>query len=236
MLPKEPGLNPELDVFEVEGMLAKRDLTQIAGINRPDLHYQPHHPAENARLAGARDIFENIARHGPVLLQHPYESFPATVERFLRQASRDPQVLAIKMTLYRTAEASSVIRYLIDAAQNGKQVAVAVELQARFDEYANIQWANRLEEAGIHVSFGVLGLKTHSKVIFVVRGEGNGLQRYAHIGTGNSREGTARLYSDLGMLTAAPEIGDDLTEIFNFLTTGRVPKRDYKRLLPAQTP
>ena len=125
MLPKEPGLNPELDVFEVEGMLAKRDLTQIAGINRPDLHYQPHHPAENARLAGARDIFENIARHGPVLLQHPYESFPATVERFLRQASRDPQVLAIKMTLYRTAEASSVIRYLIDAAQNGKQVAVA---------------------------------------------------------------------------------------------------------------
>jgi polyphosphate kinase len=184
-------------------------------------------------LSDKRSIFHIIREIGPILLQHPYESFATSVERFLREASFDPKVLAIKMTLYRTSEDSKIIEYLIDAAQNGKQVAVVVELKARFDEAANIRWANRMEEAGIHVTYGVLGLKTHSKVILVVRRDYNGLRRYAHIGTGNYHAGTARLYSDLGLLTCDPAIGEDLTELFNYLTTGYVPKRNYRKLLPA---
>ena len=155
------------------------------------------------------------------------------MERYLLEASFDPKVLAFKMTLYRTSEDSKIIEYLVDAARNGKQVTVVVELKARFDEAANIRWANRLEEAGIHVTYGVLGLKTHSKVILVVRRDYNGLRRYAHIGTGNYHAGTARLYSDLGLLTCDPAIGEDLTELFNYLTTGYVPKRLYRKLLPA---
>jgi polyphosphate kinase len=233
MLAAELGLDEEVDVFEVEGLMAKRDLFQIATLGRLDLRDPPHHPVDHPRLANAPNIFHEIRDHGSILLQHPYESFVTSVERFLLEASRDPKVLAIKMTLYRTASDSKVIRYLMDAAENGKQVSVCVELKARFDESANIRWANRLEEAGIHVSYGVLGLKTHSKVIFVIRRDYDGLRRYAHIGTGNYHSGTARLYSDLGLLTCDPLIGSDLTELFNYITVGLVPKRHYNKLLPA---
>jgi polyphosphate kinase len=154
------------------------------------------------------------------------------VERFIKEASKDPKVLAIKMTLYRTAKQSRVIQFLIDAAQNGKQVAVVVELKARFDESANIRWARSLEEVGIHVTYGVVDLKTHSKVIFVVRKDFDGLHRYAHIGTGNYHAGTARGYSDLGLFTCDSIIGSDLTELFNYLTTGYTVARKFKKLLP----
>jgi polyphosphate kinase len=233
MLAAELGLDEEADVFEVDGLMQKRDLFQIAGVDRQDLHDLPHHPVENAEILGAPNIFHLIRRRGPILLQHPYESFATTVERFVREAARDPKVLAIKMTLYRTAEKSRIVDYLMEAANNGKQVMVAVELKARFDESANIRWANQMEENGIHVSYGVVGLKTHSKVVFVLRRDYDGLRRYAHFGTGNYHSGTARIYSDLGMLTADPVLGQDLTELFNFLTTGFVPNRDYKKLLPA---
>ena len=233
MLAAELGLDESNEVFEVDGMMALRDLFQIVAINRPDLHDPSHHPLDHPKLNDKRNIFHIIREVGPILLQHPYESFATSVERFVLEASLDPKVLAIKMTLYRTSEDSKIIEYLIDAAQNGKQVTVVVELKARFDEAANIRWANRLEEAGIHVTYGVVGLKTHSKVILVLRRDYNGLRRYAHIGTGNYHAGTARLYSDLGLLTCDPTIGEDLTELFNYLTTGYVPKRNYRKLLPA---
>ena len=233
MLAAELGLDEAQDVFEVDGLMQKRDLFQIAAIDRPDLHDLPHHPVDNAKIVGAPNIFHLIRRQGPILLQHPYESFATTVERFVREAARDPKVLAIKMTLYRTAEKSRIVDYLMEAAHNGKQVMVAVELKARFDEAANIRWANRMEENGIHVSYGVVGLKTHSKVVFILRNDYDGLRRYAHFGTGNYHSGTARIYSDLGMLTSDPALGEDLTELFNFLTTGFVPDRVYKKLLPA---
>ena len=233
MLAAELGLDEVSEVFEIDGMLALRDLFQIVAINRPELHDPPHHPLDHPKLNDKRNIFHIIRDSGPILLQHPYESFATSVERFLLEASDDPKVLAIKMTLYRTSAESKIIEYLIDAAQNGKQVTVVVELKARFDEAANIRWATRLEEAGIHVTYGVVGLKTHSKVILVVRRDFSGLRRYAHIGTGNYHAGTARLYSDLGILTCDPVIGEDLTELFNYLTTGYVPKRNYRKLLPA---
>ncbi|HAO32093.1 MAG TPA: polyphosphate kinase 1 [Candidatus Competibacter sp.] len=233
MLAAELGLDESNEVFEVNGMMALRDLFQIVVINRPDLRDPSHHPLDHPKLSDKRNIFHIIRETGPILLQHPYESFVTSVERFVLEASDDPKVLAIKMTLYRTSADSKIIQYLIDAAQDGKQVTVVVELKARFDEAANIRWANRLEEAGIHVTYGVVGLKTHSKVILVVRRDFNGLRRYAHIGTGNYHSGTARLYSDLGLLTCDPAIGEDLTELFNYLTTGYVPKRHYRKLLPA---
>ena len=233
MLAAELGLEEASEVFEVDGMMALRDLFQVIGINRPELHDPSHHPLDHPKLSEKRNIFHVIRDHGPFLIQHPYESFATSVERFVLEASDDPKVLAIKMTLYRTSADSKIIQYLIDAAQDGKQVTVVVELKARFDEAANIRWANRLEEAGIHVTYGVVGLKTHSKVILVVRRDFNGLRRYAHIGTGNYHAGTARLYCDLGLLTCDPAIGEDLTELFNYLTTGYVPKRNYRKLLPA---
>lgn len=235
MLAAELGLDESSDVFAVEGLMQRRDLMELTGIDRPDLKDLPHHPIEHPRLVDAPNIFHLIRSSGSIILQHPYESFATSVERFLREASQDPKVLAIKMTLYRTARKSKIIEYLIDAAENGKQVAVAVELKARFDEAANVRWANSLEEAGIHVSYGVLGLKTHAKVIFVLRRDYDGLRRYAHLGTGNYHAGTARLYSDLGLLTCDPVLGADLTELFNFLTTGYVANRKYRKLLPAPT-
>ena len=234
MLAAELGIDSRKDVFVVEGVMAKRDFTQIAAIDRLDLHYPLHQPLEHHRLScDAPNIFHLIREDGPFLLQHPYESFSASVERFLREASTDPKVLGIKMTLYRTSANSQIIQYLLDAAQNGKQVAVVVELMARFDESANIHWANYLEQAGIHVTYGVVGLKTHSKVIFVVRRDYKGIRRYVHIGTGNYHAGTARAYSDLGLLTCDNDIGDDMTEFFNFLTLGYAPARKYKKLLPS---
>src|SRR4029077_914453 len=177
----------------------------------------------------------SVREAGSILLMHPYESFSTSVARFLREASVDPKVRAIKMTLYRTSSDAEIIGYLCDAARNGKQVAVVVELKARFDEAANIQFAEQLEDFGIHVTYGVVGLKTHSKVILVVRQDYNGLRRYAHIGTGNYHPGTARMYSDFGLLTCDAAIGEDLTELFNYLTTGYRPKRAYHKLLPAPT-
>ncbi|UCC56733.1 MAG: polyphosphate kinase 1 [Gammaproteobacteria bacterium] len=231
MLAAELGLDEETDVFEVESMMAMRDLFEIAGLDIPELHDPPHKPVDHTRLAhDSRNIFHIIRERRALLLQHPYESFSTSVERFLRTASEDPKVLAIKMTLYRTSEESAIVDSLVNAARNGKQVAVLVELKARFDEAANIRWARRMEQAGIHVTYGVVGLKTHSKVILVIRKDYNGLRRYAHIGTGNYHSGTARLYCDLGMLTNDDDIAQDLSELFNYLT-GYSPPPRYRKIL-----
>jgi polyphosphate kinase len=178
-------------------------------------------------------VFHMIREAKNVLVHHPYESFQQSVERFLREASDDPKVRAIKMTLYRTSKDSEVIKQLVRAAKNGKQVAVVLELKARFDEEANIKWATRMERAGIHVTYGVVGLKTHTKITLVVRNDFDGLRRYAHISTGNYHAGTARLYTDLALFTCDDGIGRDLTELFNYLTTGYKPRRKYTKLLVA---
>lgn len=235
MLAAELGLDQKADVYEVEGFMAGRDLFQIASLDLPGLHDPPHHAIDHPAFKDVSNMFHAIRERKAVLVQHPYESFATSVERFVEEASRDPKVVAIKMTIYRTAAQSKIIDHLIEAAQNGKHIAVAVELKARFDESANIRWANYLEEAGIHVSYGVLGLKTHSKLILVVRRDYDGLRRYAHVGTGNYHAGTARIYSDLGLFTCDPLIGEDLTEIFNYLTSGQAPNRNYHKLLPAPT-
>ncbi|MGF1615590.1 MAG: polyphosphate kinase 1 [Gammaproteobacteria bacterium] len=233
MLAAELGLDEEVDVFEVQGMIAMRDLFEIAALDIPDLHDPPHHPIDHPHLSDdRRNIFHILREHGALLLQHPYESFRTSVQRFLWTASKDPKVLAIKMTLYRTSPGGSVITSLVEAARNGKQVVVLVELKARFDEAANIRWARRLEQAGIHVTYGVVGLKTHCKTILVVRKDYNGLRRYVHIGTGNYHAGTARLYCDLGMLTTQQALGEDLTELFNYLT-GYSPPLRYRKILAA---
>jgi polyphosphate kinase len=233
MLAAELGLDERADVFETGGMLAMRDLMELAELEIPELHDPPHHPLDHPRLQEHRSIFHIIRDAGSLLLRHPYDSYATSVERFLREASRDPKVRAIKMTIYRTSADARLLSYLFEAARNGKQVAVVVELKARFDEEANIQFASYLEDFGIHVTYGVLGLKTHCKVILVVRRDYTGLRRYAHIGTGNYHAGTARLYADFGLLTANEQIGHDLTELFNFLTTGYRPKRAYQKILPA---
>lgn len=232
MLAAELGLEDE-DVFESPGLMAMRDLLGFSELEVPALHDLPHHPIDHPRLVHMPNIFYAVRENHSILLQHPYESFSTSVERFLREASHDPKVRAIKMTLYRTSGDTKVIDYLIDAAQNGKQVAVVVELKARFDEAANIRWSSRLDEAGIHVTYGVMGLKTHCKVILVVRKDYDGLRRYVHIGTGNYHAGNARIYTDLGLLTCDPQIGQDMTELFNYLTTGYTPKRNYLKILPA---
>ncbi len=229
----ELGLDEHSDVFEVEGMIGKRDLREIASLNIAELKYKPHHPIDSPRLKDEPNIFYSLRHEGPILLYHPYESFSTSIERFLREAADDPKVRAIKMTLYRTSKDTNVVEHLINAVQKGKQVAVIVEIKARFDEEANIQWANTLEEKGIHVTYGVVGFKTHAKVIQVVRHDYDGLRIYSHIGTGNYHAGTSRLYTDFGLLTGDDEIGRDLTELFNFLTTGYTPLRKYKKILMA---
>jgi polyphosphate kinase len=232
MLTAELGLESE-DVFEVHGMMAMEDLWQIAMLKLPELRDPPHHPVDHPRLVkDPRRIFHIVRDGGAILLQHPYESFTSSVERFLSTASLDPKVLAIKMTLYRTSAEGNVVQYLVDAARNGKQVAVLVELQARFDEAANIRWARRLEEVGIHVTYGVVGLKTHTKMILIVRRDYDGLRRYVHVGTGNYHPGTARLYSDVGLLSCDDALGADLTELFNFLT-GYSSPQSYRKILVA---
>lgn len=234
MLAAELGLDEREDVFNAGGdMLAMRDLFQLVGIDIPELHDEPFQPLDNPSLREGVNIFHLIRDSGPFLLQHPYESFGTSVERFLKEAAYDPKVRAIKMTLYRTSSDTKVIDHLVNAARNGKQVAVVVELKARFDEAANIRWAARMEEAGIHVTYGVVGLKTHSKIVLVVRNDYAGIRRYLHIGTGNYHAGTARLYSDLGILTNDHDLGRDATELFNYLTTGYTPERYYRKLLPA---
>ncbi len=229
-LAAELELDEATDVFEVPGLLAQRDLFELTQLDFPRLHDPPHHPVDHPQLQMQRNIFHIIRDSGAILLQHPYESFSTSVERFLREAATDPKVRGIKMTLYRTSRQSRIIDALILAAHNGKQVAVVVELKARFDEAANISLAERMEEAGVHVTYGVVGLKTHCKVIMVVRQDYNGLRRYLHIGTGNYHADTARLYSDVGLLTCDQVIAEDVTELFNFLTTGFLLKRKYSRL------
>jgi polyphosphate kinase len=232
MLTGELGLTGPEDVFESPGMLAVSDLMELVAIDNPRLHAPPFHPLEPIRLPAARNIFHTIRDVGSLLLVHPYESFAASVERFLREASEDPKALAIKMTLYRTSSDARIVGHLMEAARKGKQVAVVVELKARFDEAANIAFATQLEDAGIHVSYGVLGYKTHCKLILVVRRDHDGLRRYVHIGTGNYHPLTARLYSDIGLLTADRSIAADASELFNFLTTGYGAGRRFAKLLP----
>ena len=204
-----------------------------AALNRPtgDPPYTPVTAPLGDGDGEPADVFA-VVRRGDLLVHHPYESFRATVEEFLRQAAEDPRVLAIKMTLYRTSGDSPIARSLIRAAERGKQVAVIVELKARFDESANIGWARKLETAGVHVTYGLIGLKVHAKAALVVREEDGGLRRYCHIGTGNYNPRTARTYEDLGLLTCDPAIGSDLTQFFNELT-GYGRNIDYERLLVA---
>jgi polyphosphate kinase len=223
------------DVYEVRGMLDVTALAQLLDLDRPDLKVQPWTPVTPARLAQAGDapldIFAAI-RAGDLLVHHPYESFVASVERFVDQAADDPNVLTIKLTLYRTSGDSPIIRALIRAAELGKQVVALVEIKARFDEEANISWARQLEQAGAHVVYGLVGLKVHAKTALVVRREGAVLRRYVHIGTGNYNPRTARAYVDLGLLTCRQEIGQDVTDFFNILT-GLSRQRTFRRLLVA---
>jgi polyphosphate kinase len=218
------------DVHAVEAPLALPGLAALAGIDRSDLKFPSVVPAVPPRLVGEEDLFAAIRRHD-VLLHHPYESFAPVVD-FLRAAARDPDVLAIKTTLYRVGRNSPVVDALLQASQNRKQVAVLVELKARFDEESNIGWARALEADGVHVIYGLLGLKTHSKVALVVRREGDRLARYVHLSTGNYNAVTATAYTDLGLFTADPEIGEDATQLFNYLTGYAHPK-DFQRLLVA---
>jgi polyphosphate kinase len=229
----ELGLDESSDVFEAEGMLGQRDLMELATLDIPELRDAPHAPVSPIDMLTDGNIFHAIRDAKNMYVHHPYESFQQSVERFMREASDDPKVRAIKMTLYRTSKDSEVIKHLVRAARNGKQVAVVLELKARFDEEANIKWANRMERAGIHVTYGVVGLKTHTKITLVVRNDFDGLRRYAHIATGNYHAGTARLYTDLGLFTCDDGIGRDLTELFNYLTTGYKPRRKYTKLLVA---
>ena len=233
MIAAELGLDEAQDVFEADGMLALRDLAELARIDSPELRYAPHRPVDHPAFTDERSVFHTLREAGSVLVHHPYDSFHTSVERFLKEAAEDPKVRAIKMTFYRTSSESKAIEYLMEAARNGKQVAVVMELKARFDEAANIRWASKLSSTGIHVTYGVLGLKTHCKTIMVVRQDYDGLRRYCHVGTGNYHAGTARGYSDLGLFTCDEQIGKDLTELFNYLTTGYRPKREYGKLLPA---
>jgi polyphosphate kinase len=232
-LAAELSIHENDDVFEVPEILALRDLFELARLDIPHLHDPPHHPIVHPLLQSPHNIFHIIRDAGSILLQHPYESFSSSVERFLLDAASDPKVHGIKMTLYRTSSQSRIIEALLMAAQNGKQVAVVVELKARFDEATNIYLAEQMEQAGIHVTYGVVGLKTHCKVIMVVRQDYNALRRYVHIGTGNYHADTARIYSDIGLLSCSESLGNDVTELFNYLTTGFKPRRKYSRLLTA---
>ena len=193
------------DVYEVFGLLDTADFLSLGSVDLPALKDPPFHPVVPARLTQGRNMFE-VIREGDVLLHHPYDSFASTVERFIQAAADDPDVLAIKLTLYRTGGDSSIAKLLQQAAERGKQVAVLIELQARFDEENNIIWAQRLEDVGVHVSYGVAGLKTHAKVMLVVRREGDEIRRYIHIGTGNYNPKTARLYTDFGILSCHPDL------------------------------
>ncbi len=231
------GINiREEDAFEIAGMMDLTALWQLVDVDRPDLKAPTYVPVVPQRLLPPDedepvDVFAQM-RQGDIFLHHPYESFTASVERFISQAADDPDVLTIKQTLYRTSGDSPIVRALIRAAEQGKQVVVLVEIKARFDEENNIVWARRLEQAGAHVVYGLVGLKTHSKVALVVRREGSGLRRYLHIGTGNYNSKTARLYVDLGLLSCREELGADVTDLFNVLT-GLSRQRVFRRLLVA---
>jgi polyphosphate kinase len=234
LLRRELDLTDE-DTYRLAGPLDLGGLWALHGLDRPDLKDPAPRRVTPARLDAGDDerpdLFA-VVRSGDVLVHHPYDSFRTSVEEFIRQASTDPQVLAIKMTLYRTSGDSPIVRSLIRAAERGKQVAVLVELKARFDESANIEWARALETAGVHVVYGLVGLKVHTKTALVVRDEPDGIRRYCHIGTGNYNSRTARIYEDLGLLTCDPEVGADVAQLFNYLT-GYGRDIPYLRLLVA---
>jgi len=217
-------------IFVVNGPIGLSDVMELMGINRPELKDKPFKPYIPPSLSTEESIFSVIRRKN-ILLYHPYDSFDPVI-RFIREAARDPEVLAIKMTLYRVGPDSPVVAALMDARENGKQVAVLVELKARFDEANNIVWARSLERAGVHVVYGLIGLKTHAKVCVVIRHEPEGIRRYIHLGTGNYNDVTARLYSDLGYFTCDPKLGKDVSALFNGLT-GYSRKDEYKKLLVA---
>ncbi|WDG17237.1 RNA degradosome polyphosphate kinase [Microbacterium sp. Clip185] len=226
----------EQEVYRLPGPLDLRGLFDLSRIDRPDLHYPPHvpttavafQPGDNNERA---DIFAAI-RKGDVLVHHPYESFATSVQAFLEQAAKDPHVLAIKQTLYRTSGDSPIVQALIDAAEAGKQVLALVEVKARFDEANNIVWARKLEKAGVHVVYGLVGLKTHCKLALVIREENGVLRSYCHVGTGNYNPKTSRIYEDFGLFTASDEVGRDLTRLFNELSGYAIEKK-FKRLLVA---
>jgi polyphosphate kinase len=237
MLMEELDLAPS-DVYKIDGLLGLSDLFAIYALNLPDLKdipWTPSLPPRLKKLAEAeedddqKDFFSVIAERD-LLVHHPYQSFTGTVEKFVTAAALDPSVMAIKMTLYRTSGDSKLITALMTAAENGKQVAVLVELKARFDEQNNIAWARQLEQSGVHVVYGLVGLKTHTKVILVVRQEGKTIRRYVHIGTGNYNAKTSRIYTDLGLFSSRPELGADLTDLFNYLT-GYSRQQAYRKLL-----
>jgi polyphosphate kinase len=236
LLLRELELTDE-DVYEVDGLLGLADCVHLAGLEMPEHHFSPWEPAVPDAFHHAddpsdeRSIFD-ILRSGDCLVHHPYDSFAATVLRLVEEAADDPDVAAIKQTLYRTSENSPIVRALMRAADHGKQVAVLVELKARFEEARNIEWAQVLDDAGVHVTYGLIGLKTHAKVVLVVRYEEGAPRAYCHIGTGNYHADTARLYSDLGLLTADRDIGEDVTNLFHFLT-GHAPDQRYDELIVA---
>jgi polyphosphate kinase len=233
----------ENDVYDIDGLLGLGDLMSFMALPLPELKDEPWSSVVPPRLNRLQDLdpdkpnsdgedFFGIIRDKDLLVHHPYHSFSATVQRFITEAAYDPNVLAIKMTLYRTSGDSPIIQALIAAAENGKQVAVLVELKARFDEENNINWAKALEKSGVHVVYGLVGLKTHTKIVLVVRQEDNKIRRYVHIGTGNYNPKTAKLYTDLGLLSCREDLGADLTDLFNFLT-GYSRQKSYRKLLVA---
>ncbi|HEY0486631.1 MAG TPA: RNA degradosome polyphosphate kinase, partial [Mycobacteriales bacterium] len=233
LLVRELGVG-DGDVLRVPGLLDLSSLWQLYDLDRPELKYPPFVPATHPRFAEGetpKSVFATL-REGDVLVHHPYDSFSTSVQRFIEQAAADPNVLAIKQTLYRTSGDSPIVDALVDAAEAGKQVVVLVEIQARFDEHANINWARALERAGCHVVYGLIGLKTHCKTALVVRQEGGQLRRYAHIGTGNYNPKTARMYEDFGLFTADEDVCADLTDLFNVLT-GYSRQTGYRSLLVA---
>ena len=229
LLIRELELEPE-DVHNTGSLLDLGGLSSLYDLNRPDLKDEPWIPATQPRLQGDPDIFEALDQ-GDILVHHPYDSFATSVETFVGRAASDPSVLTIKQTLYRTSgQESPIVRSLIQAAEAGKQVVALVELKARFDELSNIAWARALEEAGVHVVYGVVGLKTHAKISLVVRQDGDGIRRYVHIGTGNYNPTTAAIYEDVGLMSADPELGADVSDLFNYLT-GYSRLRRYRKLL-----
>ncbi|HEY5883098.1 MAG TPA: polyphosphate kinase 1, partial [Pyrinomonadaceae bacterium] len=223
------NLEPD-DVYVMGGILGVGDLMELYGLNRPDLRDKPIHMTVPAPLTNKRKLFEAIKKQD-ILLHHPYTAY-TTVTDFIQAAAKDPKVLAIKICLYRTGKNSPIPQALIEASERGKQVTAVVEIKARFDEENNIEWAGRLVEAGVHVVYGLVNLKTHSKVALVIRREEHGLQTYVHVATGNYNPTTSKVYTDLGLLTANPEVGDDATDLFNFITGFSRP-REYTHLMVA---
>ncbi len=234
-LAEEIKINPE-NIIHIAAPLDLTSLNKIADLDFPDLKFDPFRSRSAKALSEVDqedpDLFFAAIRQGEILLHHPYESFTSSVVQFLQNAAQDPQTLAIKQTLYRTSGDSPIVEALIEAAEAGKQVLAVIEIRARFDEQANVRWARKLEAAGVHVVYGLMGLKTHAKLSLVIRDEANGLRRYCHLGTGNHNPKTARAYEDLGILSADPELTEDLTKLFNQLS-GFAPQSTYSRLLVA---